>query len=297
MLLKRVRIENYRSIKEADFNPTALCALIGSNNCGKSNILKAINLVLGSSWPSTRSVDSKDFFGYDESKDVVISLWFDQALEVSGEVGEPVQFTGIQFKVTHYKRASGKNRKGDLKTEFVCIGDDGQPVKVLRRFGASPRPALAPANVDSATRDALPAVMVDVDRDAAYHLSGNQYSILGRMLREISKTLKADVTQFADFQQKFDAARQVLRTTDFMQLQTELIHQVRSHTGLAGIDIQLDAIDPLNLYRNFSVLFKDPETPEPVDAERMGSGIQSALVISLLQAYRVLHKDNAILLF
>jgi putative ATP-dependent endonuclease of the OLD family len=63
------------------------------------------------------------------------------------------------------------------------------------------------------------------------------------------------------------------------------------------VDVTLDQIDPINLYKSFSVLFKDPETPHPVNADRMGSGIQSAVVISLLQAYRELHKEDAILLF
>ncbi len=49
MKIKRIRIENYRSIKACDFEPSSLCAFIGPNNSGKSNILRAINLVLGES--------------------------------------------------------------------------------------------------------------------------------------------------------------------------------------------------------------------------------------------------------
>ena len=52
MTIRRVRIENYRSDREADFALPCLCALIGGNNSGKSNVLRAINLVLGDRWPS-----------------------------------------------------------------------------------------------------------------------------------------------------------------------------------------------------------------------------------------------------
>ena len=55
MKIARVRIENYRSIKQLDFSPNNYCALIGENNAGKSNILKAINLVLGETWPTDRT--------------------------------------------------------------------------------------------------------------------------------------------------------------------------------------------------------------------------------------------------
>ena len=99
MQLTRIRIRNYRSIKEAEFEPKNLCALIGRNNCGKSNVLRAINLVLGDRWPSVRSIDDKDFHGYDEGNDIEINLWFDEAREVRGDVGDPVSFAGVQFKI------------------------------------------------------------------------------------------------------------------------------------------------------------------------------------------------------
>ena len=216
MRLERVRIQNYRSIKDAEFRPTDLCALIGGNNCGKSNVLRAINLVLGDRWPSVRSLDDKDFHGYDEAQDIAVSLWFDEQREVRGDVGDPVPFHGIQFMATRYKRASGRNRKGDLRGQFVCIDKDGKPVEVLKlpaRTKARPHPQ--PANVSEAIRSALPAVMVDVDRNARHHLSGNQWSILGRMLSAVSKQLKADSERFGAFQQKFQEARELLANRRF----------------------------------------------------------------------------------
>jgi predicted ATP-dependent endonuclease of OLD family len=68
MKVRRVRIENYRSIRDAEFKLPDLCALIGGNNCGKSNVLRAINMVLGDRWPSVSAVEDRDFHGYDEVK-------------------------------------------------------------------------------------------------------------------------------------------------------------------------------------------------------------------------------------
>lgn len=299
MKIRRVRIENYRSIREADFKLPDLCALIGGNNCGKSNLLRAINLVLGDRWPSVSAIEDRDFHGYDEAKDISISIWFDETRDVRADVGDPQSFSGIQFKVTRYKRNSGRYNKGDLRSEFHCIGDDGNPVEVLKRSPGNPsaRPHPEKAKVSEEIRSATPAVMVDVDRNAKQHLSGSQWSILGRMLLGVSKKLKADKQRFNDFQQKFAEARELLRTDDFKELHGSIVKHLETHTGIAGVDVTLDQIDPINLYKSFSVLFKDPETPMPVDADRMGSGIQSAVVISLLQAYRELHKEDAILLF
>ena len=87
------------------------------------------------------------------------------------------------------------------------------------------------------------------------------------MLLVVSKSLKGDVKRFQQFQQKFEEARQLLRTPEFEQLQTQIVKNLEAHTGIAGVEITLDEIDPINLYKSFSVLFKDPETPQPVDAD------------------------------
>lgn len=41
MTIRRVCIENYRSIENLDFEFSSVNALVGANNSGKSNILRA----------------------------------------------------------------------------------------------------------------------------------------------------------------------------------------------------------------------------------------------------------------
>lgn len=296
MKLSRIRIQNYRSIKDLEFEIGDRCALIGPNNAGKSNILSALALVLGESWPTTRAIEPADFYAYSDG-DMVITLWFDEAREVRGDVGDPVKYSGIQFKIDRYKRKSGKKEPGDLRSTFVCVDNNGSPVNVLKRPNPQAKPYAVPAPVTTDIRDELPAVIIDVDRNARYHLSGSSRSIFGRLLTDLAKELKKDSKRFKAFQEKFNEARSLLRTKQFEELETRIAEQLKRHTGLQELAIQLDGLDPINLYKNFSILFKDPDTPELVDFERMGSGIQSALVMSLLQAYREMKKENAILLF
>jgi putative ATP-dependent endonuclease of OLD family len=68
MQIKRIHIENFRSIKTLDFEPGPYCVLIGENNSGKSNILRALNLALGETWPSERSFSEEDFHNQDEQR-------------------------------------------------------------------------------------------------------------------------------------------------------------------------------------------------------------------------------------
>lgn len=296
MKLKRVHIQNFRSIKDLTFDVGDLCALIGPNNAGKSNILNALSFLLGDSWPTTRPIDPADFYAYSED-DLVITVWFDEEREVRGDVGQPEKYCGIQFKIDRYKRRTGKKQVGDLKSSFLCVDAQGQAVQVLRRPNPQGQLYKTPANVTTEIRDELPAVMIDVDRNARYHLSGSSRSIFGRLLADVAKELKADSARFSEFQAKFGEARRLLRTPGYEALESKIGEQLKKHTGLENISLQLDGLDPINIYKNFSILFKDEDTPAVVDSERMGSGVQSALVMSLLQAYRELRKENALLLF
>ncbi len=69
MRIARVHIENYRSIKELDFKPGPYCVLIGENNSGKSNILRALSIALGEAWPTERMFSEEDFYNQDTSND------------------------------------------------------------------------------------------------------------------------------------------------------------------------------------------------------------------------------------
>lgn len=61
MFIKTILIKNFKSIKELTINPANLCAVIGSNSSGKTNIFKAIDLVLGEGW-TTKAKVARDLF-------------------------------------------------------------------------------------------------------------------------------------------------------------------------------------------------------------------------------------------
>lgn len=66
ILISKVRIENYRSIENLELSLSMTNVLIGANNCGKSNFLKAINIALG----QNKIVSSEDIYiGKDEVLD------------------------------------------------------------------------------------------------------------------------------------------------------------------------------------------------------------------------------------
>ncbi len=59
--LERLKIKNFRSIKEIEIPFGRMNAFIGPNNAGKSNIMKALDLILGPTYPTARSFEENLF--------------------------------------------------------------------------------------------------------------------------------------------------------------------------------------------------------------------------------------------
>jgi len=66
MYLSRLYIENFRSLKELDLKfEKGKNIIVGKNNSGKSNIIKAIDLILGKNsptWNKSDNITDNDFF-------------------------------------------------------------------------------------------------------------------------------------------------------------------------------------------------------------------------------------------
>jgi putative ATP-dependent endonuclease of the OLD family len=74
MRISRIKVQNFRSIQSVDFPLGNVCALIGPNNAGKSNILLALQHVLGRDWVSVTTFEEDDVYGRDGGRDIKIEL-------------------------------------------------------------------------------------------------------------------------------------------------------------------------------------------------------------------------------
>lgn len=74
MFINSLTIKNYRSINELTLEPKNLCALIGPNSSGKTNLLKALDLVIGEGW-TTKAKVARELF-HDISEKIFIKVDF-----------------------------------------------------------------------------------------------------------------------------------------------------------------------------------------------------------------------------
>ncbi len=299
MKITKVEIKNFRSIEHLILIPGYLCALVGENNSGKSNILQAINLVLGESWPSTRQIADDDIFNKQIDKDIEIKIWFDAPRPFPDATGRQHLIEGFLLRYSHYKRKAGYHVKGDPKLDFVCIDSNGDEIKVIRKLppaGSGQRPVPETLYVNSEMRDAFPVVFIGVNRDLKYHLSGSQWTLFGKLLKEVEHEFLADESRKNQYTQKMGEISALLRVPMFQQMEQMIQENVKKQTGFKEAKLNFKEPPILSHYKNLELNVKESDTFNEAPALEMGSGVQSAIVIALIQAYRELQKSGGILM-
>lgn len=274
MAIKRIYIENFRSIKKLEFEPTILTALIGKNNSGKSNILRAIDLMLGERWPPY-AISEEDIYNHDENLTAKIELYFD----------EPIIHTyyGQDIEVNGFRMEFNVNYGGNL----ACIDENGD--EVMTQYDK-------PLALSNKIRNKVPVVLVGVDRNLSKILSASQGTVLEKLLMDIAEEFKSNKDKVEEFNQKMEEATEVLRTDTFKELERVIVENVKLLTGFYDVSIRFREPHILSHYKNLQLVVKESSDYDEFSALEMGAGIQSAIVIALLNAYKVLKRSGAILL-
>lgn len=72
MYVAKALIKGFRSLEDVfvNFYP-GINVLVGKNNAGKSNIIRALDIVLGEKWPTYREIGDKDFYRASSDTDPV----------------------------------------------------------------------------------------------------------------------------------------------------------------------------------------------------------------------------------
>lgn len=312
MKISRIYIENYRSIKKLDFMPGNYCVLIGENNAGKSNILKAVNLVLGETWPTDRTFSEEDFHNQDTSSDIKIQVYLDEITEVWRNKCK-CNVAGLELRCKAYKRKTGTKPAGTLTTDFVCIDNKGN----ICQYPASPYEEgkkytgqYYPLSVTKDIREKIPFIYVDVLRDYNKQDPSNRWSILRRLLNDINTSLTSDkstvsvetptgkvkMTRKAAFELKIKEAYDYLKTDQFVEIEKKIkdnsLEQMGIDSDEGDLSIRFDTYDPMNVFKNLQ-LFVD-QMGITTTADMVGAGLQSAIVIAIFRTYEEIKKEGAI---
>ena len=268
--VKKLRVQYYRSIGEQveiRFPEHAPLVLIGESNSGKSNLVSALELVLGERWPGTHEPEDHDYYDRDDGN---------APIEIS------VQVDGIEH-INNYGRLS-------VVTHFLWRypDDDSNPFRMLiRNGGESPY-------VSNETRHKCLCIVVGADRRLAYQLSyASKYTFLSKLMRRFHNALMNDSNRVEALRRNFDAIKgQFQEVEPFAAFSEELQAQVSELSGNFEYQLGVDfsAYDPSNFFHALRV--HPQQGSETRTFEELGTGQEQILALSFAYAYaRAFHGD------
>jgi putative ATP-dependent endonuclease of OLD family len=287
MKIAKVRIENFRGIRELEIEFGEVTVLIGENNSGKTAVLDALRLCLRELGPRRRDIfNSFDF-------------------HLPNAAAEPSSADPIKVEITFSENAKGDWSEvliGRLSRQRILqVGDDERNHVLLRvtcaydptnrdvkldwaflNLDRQPLIGISEAALGTLQREA-PYFYLDALRDAARHFDAK-----GRFWRPFLKDSQLSTEKKAEIEEKLREANDLVVAShaSFEQVQKGL-EQVQEVVPLASGDVvSIEAVPG----RMFDMLAKaqihlGTSTGAKIPIGRHGEGTQSLAVMMLFSAF------------
>lgn len=123
MKIKQITIKNFRSVKDETiiFPDSGILTLVGPNNAGKSNILRAIENILGDSWFSGDKAELNDHFMKVKDNIIEIEIIFDDNKKVEFKSND---IWAKYYQSNGYKMPYGSSVKDDFPCTYLSANRD-----------------------------------------------------------------------------------------------------------------------------------------------------------------------------
>ncbi|HWA52335.1 MAG TPA: AAA family ATPase [Patescibacteria group bacterium] len=278
MKIKRIIIENYRSIKKTEVSFSDLLALVGPNNVGKSNIIKALSIILGKSYPTYTNLEIGDYHRNNTKLPVKIILTLDQLSE------DDLKF--FRSKARGYLRVRGSEPvRGNYSTKlnvclelpygepgkFYYLGDDLEPL----RYSVGGNEIV----VKNDARELFPQlILIPGQRDADKYFSDSQKYDWGKLLNK----LRSNANKNIDIKSILEELTiKVAGSSDFVNLNEEIRKQILEFLtdDYTSTHISLLPVNPGDIMKTVHLNLDDGFLSE---LNTKGDGIKSLAVIALV---------------
>lgn len=315
MRISRIKLKNFRSIKDLDVELPQICALVGPNNAGKSNILLALQCVLGRDWVTVNNFDEDDVYAHDPNSDISIELSFDEPIPYKKfKAAEAVEIFNLSFLYTKYKIGS---KTGQRRLEQKCSDASGSALTVLAKApkkGEQHQYEIL-TGLPQEVREKIPLIYIGTNRNLKDQLPGARYSLLRQLFEDINRNLLdpeqiieirladgsvQEIPRRDHFERLMSFVLEVLRTDDFKSLEASIKDNALRQLGFnpdldqEKLDLFFSPFEPMDFYKSLDLRMR--EDGFDISATKLGEGFQNAIVLAILQAFEERRKQGAIIL-
>ncbi len=274
MKITRIEVENFRSIKNYDFEVSDFNIFVGQNNHGKTNLFEAIN------WFDSGKTELSNYHNH----------------ETGSKIKVRVHYKNVQAVLELLENEAYKNAiKGVLgdSDEFVMekTSEDDKRAMIVNGVNVG-----NPRGIDSALNYFLPKIEYVTTRIRLSDVSG--YKAKSPIAEMLSGVL-ADVIQhdekYKDFLKLFDelfnAPGSIFRTAvDDLETKVEFYLQ-KQFSEETVVDFKIQDPKLEDMLKGFETEIDDGIKTK---AENKGDGMQRAIMLAIIQAYADYRKDHGI---
>lgn len=273
MKLIKFGVRKFRSIEEVKINFPANKPLVlfGANNAGKTNILSALNIALGESFPTYREMDDSDYYFRDKSSNPNIDF-------------------ACLFDDVYYIDKNGNN--ATKKVQITYNYDDGTHIENLIHNGDYRK-----IYITGEQRSKCLAVYLDAVRNIGSILSYNsKYNLLSKFSAQIHKSLKQDKKEELD--KLFDNIKSLFVENEkfqafFNSFKATTEETVKGFVHTLAVDFS--GYDPNNYTKSLRIVGKEGDFVRSF--EELGSGEQQTLLMAFVKSYmETFNGENFILI-
>lgn len=277
MKISKIKIDNFRSLQQTEFDTTDFNIFVGQNNCGKTNFFEAVEFFFNGIGKSARIEDLK--YKRETEREIAVEVTFIGAVDGAAQMQNVANRTKIENALSGsdtviFRRSSLLPTKRKM---FV----NGQEVNPGTGF-------------DAALNDFLPKF--EYVNTKQYYDSVAKYgksTPIGIMLSGVLTAILQENEQYQQFQAKF----RELFEDDNSEIKAEFdnvgnkvkIHLEKQFPDCTKVKFEVSAPVFDDLLKNFETTVDDGiETL----AEEKGDGMQRALMLAIIQAYADFRKAN-----
>lgn len=261
MKINYITIKNFRSIMDETivFPESGILALVGPNNAGKSNILRAVENILGDSWFSGDRAELNDHFMKNSKRVIQIEICFNNGRKVSFDSSEkwPEYLDNEGKKITSWHIP--QNSKGSIKDDFPCT--------------------FLPAN-----------------RDLAKNMQFRSYELMGKIAKAFNGKIEEQTktklkTKFDEIMSEFDS---IGGFSDFKKDFANYFNELQSDSPYK-LKVDFKAFSPLNYFKTINILANDSSVNNDYDIDpiELGEGNKSLMLFALIRSYAKNFKQDA----
>lgn len=271
-MIKHIYISNFRSIVELEVEPRNLSALIGPNSTGKTNVLKAIDLVLGEGW-TTKAKVARELFN-DVAKPIVIEI----------TITQPFVFTNYKGVVCRvFKVKLEMKMQPDFSCAVRMIDENGYEHYLNEDF-----------------KKFCHFIYIPSFRDLNAQMRVSNWTLLGKLMKvvydnyvtfygENEDALKDDFKKImfepkAFLENDFDPSPTTVTFKKFSDCFKK--YCIENSAGFAStLEPNLNIYNLNWFYKTLQISVKEKLSPKEFDSEEVGAGMQNLILISIFQTY------------